>query len=491
PDEEDIAGGASSDCNRNGVPDECERDCNGNGVADDCETDCNCNGLDDGVEIATGLAEDCDGDGVPDECDRLVMAGAPVHGLVVGDLEGDGDADVVGRSEADLVVFENVGDGRLWAHPAQTFQPFHDMAIGDLDEDGDADAALFGGAPGTDGLQVLSNVGDGTFQLAFADTEILFDDLSHILIGDVDGDDHLDLVLVTVIVDSPACGVCSAQEIDTRLGDGAGGFTSASTGVAGPYEGAWFHWSAALADVDGDGLPDLVTTALDSSGTPRLTVRRSTGNGRFQVLQDHEFDDGPGAICVGDIDGDGDEDVCVAGSTVAFGTTGFRVFINDGGVLAAPIEYALGTTMDQAALGDRDGDGDLDAIALDWTSGQLLLLENQGGVFADPVAAPLDGPSSYTGLGVADLDGDGRADAVLGRADDASGGGLELHFADPGGPADLDGDGLVDIDDLLVVIMAWGPCPGGPAPCPADLDRNGVVDVDDLLEVVLAWSRCG
>jgi choice-of-anchor B domain-containing protein len=51
-------------------------------------------------------------------------------------------------------------------------------------------------------------------------------------------------------------------------------------------------------------------------------------------------------------------------------------------------------------------------------------------------------------------------------------------------PGDVTGNGIVDVDDLLAVINAWGACAG----CAADLTGNGVVDVDDLLEVINNWG---
>jgi uncharacterized membrane protein len=51
-------------------------------------------------------------------------------------------------------------------------------------------------------------------------------------------------------------------------------------------------------------------------------------------------------------------------------------------------------------------------------------------------------------------------------------------------------DGIVDTDDLLILINAWGECPDPPDPCPADLNENGVVDVDDLLILLNNWGRC-
>jgi glucose/arabinose dehydrogenase len=54
-------------------------------------------------------------------------------------------------------------------------------------------------------------------------------------------------------------------------------------------------------------------------------------------------------------------------------------------------------------------------------------------------------------------------------------------------PADLTGDGVVDVDDLLLVINTWGPCPVK-APCIADLVVDGLVDVDDLLVIINNWT---
>jgi hypothetical protein len=54
-------------------------------------------------------------------------------------------------------------------------------------------------------------------------------------------------------------------------------------------------------------------------------------------------------------------------------------------------------------------------------------------------------------------------------------------------PGDVTGDGQVDID-LFAVIAAWGDCPNKPADCAADLDNNGVVDIDDLFTVIGHWS---
>jgi hypothetical protein len=58
---------------------------------------------------------------------------------------------------------------------------------------------------------------------------------------------------------------------------------------------------------------------------------------------------------------------------------------------------------------------------------------------------------------------------------------------------DITGDGQVNVNDLLAVINAWGPCPAPPATCPPDIappGGDGQVNVNDLLGVINAWGAC-
>jgi hypothetical protein len=55
-------------------------------------------------------------------------------------------------------------------------------------------------------------------------------------------------------------------------------------------------------------------------------------------------------------------------------------------------------------------------------------------------------------------------------------------------PADLNIDGTVNIDDLLGVIGAWGPCTTPQGECLADVNLDGQVNIDDLLAVISAWG---
>ncbi|MEH0021911.1 MAG: hypothetical protein V6Z89_19810 [Desulfobacter sp.] len=100
PDACDIADGISNDCNLNGIPDICDlengtsMDCNQNGTPDECDIadgtslDCNRNSIPDACDIAGGTSQDLDLNGIPDECEAAVC----------GDLDLDGDVDGDDRS---------------------------------------------------------------------------------------------------------------------------------------------------------------------------------------------------------------------------------------------------------------------------------------------------------------------------------------------------------------------------------------------------------
>lgn len=107
PDPDDVSSGISSDCNLDGVPDECQlvsADCDGDGVLDECQisdgtgSDCDGNGTLDSCDLATGAA-DTNADGVPDACQ-----GSP---FVRGDSNQDGAVDITDAIEVLSFLFDD------------------------------------------------------------------------------------------------------------------------------------------------------------------------------------------------------------------------------------------------------------------------------------------------------------------------------------------------------------------------------------------------
>jgi hypothetical protein len=110
-----------------------------------------------------------------------------------------------------------------------------------------------------------------------------------------------------------------------------------------------------------------------------------------------------------------------------------------------------------------DGDGLLGSIVI---PGSVRLLDASSGGYI---------------LMLADLE-DGRRVMVRGVA-------LETGVC----TGDVTGDSAVDVQDMVAVILSWGPCPPSKrrgATCPADIDNDGTVGVGDLIAVILNWGVC-
>lgn len=322
---------------------------------------------------------------------------------------------------------------------------------------------------------------------------------ANVSIGDVNGDGHLDIVLVK--------GRHWPLANLVLMGDGRGSFQAPDT-LGGPPDRSY---SGVLVDMDGDRDVDVVVSNDDPDAK---LVHLNDGEGHFTVGSTF----GRGAwptrhVSVADLDGDGLPDVALANrygpnpgpSFVCFGVEG-------GGFADECVAFAQGssTTIEPA---DVDGDGALDLIVPHRDGGQSFVYLNGGGGRFDE-RRPF-GPDDATirSAEPADLDGNGVVDLVV--IDERTGPAIFRGRADgtwtPAEPlgsseatpyaikvADLDGNGRPDVilgfvESRPIVYFNDGP---GTWEAVAFGDEEGTaygfsvgdLDEDGYLDVAMARS---
>jgi hypothetical protein len=236
----------------------------------------------------------------------------------------------------------------------------------------------------------------------------------------------------------------------------------------GPFE----IWQMAVGDFDGDGRPDVISPMFDSGGWGGgVSLWRSRADGGLRSATKTTVSGNVDAVAVGDLNGDGDLDA-VVGETNADLTT----LLNRGdGTFATTSSTAFVGTL---ALADFDGDGDLDL--LNGGGETLEVWPGAGdGTFGTPVTTTVAGLDVFR-LDVGDFDGDGIADVVTSGYYDgptilrgAGDGTFTVAWEIPGlrvqslRAADLDGDGLADVAAstqwterlTTILVKASGPQP--------------------------------
>ena len=262
------------------------------------------------------------------------------------------------------------------------------------------------------------------------------------------------------------------EDADGATATTAGLALNRVTGAQDPFDGITTgkYSTPALGDIDGDGDLDVIYGRQDG----QLLMMTNTGTAVAPVfgasVQLGTIDVGAdSSVALGDIDGDGDLDI-VAGRTdgtlytiLNEGSSGTPSFVST--VQIGTIDVGM---YSKPALGDIDGDGDLDIVAGN-QNGTLFTIRNSGTANAPSFDAPVQISGVDVGLFstpvLADIDGDGDLDVVSGAATSNllliqnTGTATVANFAGPvaigtiggglggGAPAigDLDGDGDLDL----------------------------------------------
>jgi hypothetical protein len=310
---------------------------------------------------------------------------------------------------------------------------------------------------------------------------------------DFDGDGHLDALTI------------AGTSIKIARGTGTGHFGPPVVAFEAQLQFYDPITSAAVADFNGDGIPDLALAHEGSGSDGGLMVVLGKGGGTFgssiAIPGGH-----PRQVQTADFDGDGKIDIVALaprdnGATVRFG--------NGDGTFGASVFLAVQGVVSMAS-GDFDGDGKPDLSLgqpnYPFSGGVFVFLHQSARAFAAPVLVPAD---SYSVPQTAvDLDGDGRTDLfVEGVVYLSRGGGtfetpLGIGSAYPAGiVADFNGDGFLDLasegDNGIDLYLGDGSGTfGGPLrrsfgvpftpQAAADLNEDGLPDLIGDFLVALA-----
>lgn len=283
-------------------------------------------------------------------------AGSNVDGVAVADVNGDNKPDVVvtNNGASTLTVFLNKGDGtgglNVGVSPFTASGP-SGVAVGDFD--GDKRQDLIVGHSSDAKVGVLLGNGDGTFK-ARIDTPALFTGLGSVSLGDVNGDAKMD--------------VCVSSSTSNNgiilLGNGDGSFKA-------PVLLANFdvNQGCVFADFNLDGKLDVAFGSVKKL----IGVFTGNGDGSFNPRADYTTSGATFAIRSIDLNGDGFIDLLAANTETNEATILFNK--GDG---TFPITMSLATTgpLRSVAYGDFNKDGKPDVVGRSLAGSSLSLLLN-------------------------------------------------------------------------------------------------------------------
>lgn len=352
----------------------------------------------------------------------------------LADMDGDQDLDIVfteGENEISGWC-ANDGAGNFGQASLYAWDPIKLVPV-DMDQDGDTDVAFSVGGS----IVWQENNGSG---LMGASHSVYSGGSFHLWItaGDMDGDQDMDLVASTN-ADGP-------DPYEMHL------FTSSANGQSWTMSNISSFYTqsgdAELADMDGDGDPDVIGSSYFYNGTnKKVRIYPNNGNGTFGTATQLSAY-WPGNLMPADLDLDGDMDLVLCDLERA------DVWTNNGGgslTHQRPLIATNGGLQSNLNIADIDGDGDLDGVRSGSESFEWH--ENTGGPVFDTVIYQefnyYPGSSRFQLL--YDLDGDGLEDriypsgtwqrnlggAVFNNGQFISAGYSARHIL----PADLDGDG--------------------------------------------------
>jgi len=330
--------------------------------------------------------------------------------LQLEDVTGDGRADVImphelfsggdGGSGSLVEVRPGLEDGTV-GEPILTYSTFGtgrtwESVVAEVNGDAHPDLLLNVKPTYEDYGRVIVLTGDGTGSYAVSDNIELGHLSQRIVAADFTGDGEIDFMVNVYGEPGPYY---------AHLYQGAGDGTFTEQGTTGTSER--FDFMAA-GDIDGDGDMDAVISGYYQ---PVFTLLVNDGTGSFTAVE-YAVPSWIAPFAVGDLNDDGLDDLvaaCYEDGEVLF------FFGNPDGTLSENAQIDIGGPTTYIALGDLDNDGDLDLAANTNLPGyyqieRVAVLENDGtGNFYQPKYSFRHGYN----IALGDIDGDGNLDAAM------------------------------------------------------------------------------
>ncbi len=309
------------------------------------------------------------------------------------------------------------------ARPLDAFSGPTGVALADFDGDGDLDVSIANSLSSV--VFVYFNAGDGSFIDPFALRAPrqwepnsrgvgslfplpleLFTGGSPVAVaaGQLNGDEWPDLVAADF--DNGVVHVFLGPIAAPAALRGRGTPPISYPVAAGPV-------ALAVGDVNGDGVPDIVSAAKSSN---RVTILINNGAGGFGPPVNLICPGNPGAVALADLDGVNGPDIVAANSLGG----DVSVFLNAGsGAFPARVDHEAGVEPTAVALGDIDGANGPDIVVADIGGGAVIILFNNGlgGIAGQAVIPDLGSPSA---VALSDVDLSGEVDVLVTDADSAS-----------------------------------------------------------------------
>lgn len=332
------------------------------------------------------------GDGTFSRQNPFALGKRP-YAVVVADVSGDGNPDSITANYNAGTVNVARGNGNGSFQAPQTFmvgsRPLA-VSLADLNRDGRSDLVTTNSADNS--VSVLLGNGDGTFQTQQAIA--VGQRPSDVALVDINGDGNLDLVVSNYDDD----------KVSVLLGRGDGSFGAQQRFSVGNGPNA-----LSVADLNADTKIDLVVTNIfDNTVSVLLNTRSGVGgNASFQAPATFAVGAQPYDVAIADVDGDGKPDLVTAN----YGGNSLSILRGNGlGSFGTQQIAPVGERPVVVSVADVNGDRRLDLVATNRRDGTLSILLNSGGNFT--VSQTLNAGTQPVSTAVTNVNGDGRPSII-------------------------------------------------------------------------------